>query len=133
MVQADQPGVRILAEARDFSARKRPDRLSGHRGFFLGGGGGVKQLRSEADHSHTSGAKVTNEWSYTSTPSIRLHGVDRDNFAFNYLYLKRDNLQVQGWFCVRVKRNLCSIWTNEHLVRKVAVVKLYNEELNDLY
>jgi hypothetical protein len=27
----------------------------------------------------TTAAEVKNEWSYTSTPSIRLHGADRDN------------------------------------------------------
>jgi hypothetical protein len=35
---------------------------------------GVKRPRREADHS-PSGAEVKNEWSYTSTPPIRLHGV----------------------------------------------------------
>jgi hypothetical protein len=27
-------------------------------------------------------AKVRNEWSCTSTPTIRVHGVDRDGFVF---------------------------------------------------
>jgi hypothetical protein len=27
-----------------------------------------------------SSAEVKNEWSYTSTPPVCLHGVDRDNF-----------------------------------------------------
>jgi hypothetical protein len=30
---------------------------------------------------------VKNEWSYTSLSHIRLHGVDRENFTFVYLYL----------------------------------------------
>jgi hypothetical protein len=34
----------------------------------------VKRPGREADHSLPSSAEV-NEWSYTSTPSIRLHGV----------------------------------------------------------
>jgi hypothetical protein len=38
----------------------------GTRGSFPGG---------EADHSPPSGAEVKNEWSYTSTHPIRLHGV----------------------------------------------------------
>jgi len=33
----------------------------------------VKRPRREADHSLPSSAEVKNVWSYTSTPSIRLH------------------------------------------------------------
>jgi hypothetical protein len=36
-------------------------------------------------HSSLSSAEVKNEWSYTSKSPIRLHGMDKDNFAF-YLY-----------------------------------------------
>jgi hypothetical protein len=35
-------------------------------------------------HSPPSIAEVKNEWSYTSIPAIRLHGVDRNNFTFSY-------------------------------------------------
>jgi hypothetical protein len=35
---------------------------------------GVKRPGREADHSTPSSAEV-NEWGYTSTPPIRLHGV----------------------------------------------------------
>jgi hypothetical protein len=35
----------------------------------------VKRPGREADHSPPSSAEVKNEWSYTSTPRIRLHGV----------------------------------------------------------
>jgi len=34
---------------------------------------GVKQRRREADHSLPSSDEVKNEWSYTSTPLIRLN------------------------------------------------------------
>ena len=34
------------------------------------------------NHLRPSSAKVTNEWSYTSTPPVRVRGVDRDDFAF---------------------------------------------------
>lgn len=47
---------------------------------------GVKQPGHEGDHSPPFGAEVKNEYSYTSTLAICLHGVDRDNFTF-YLYL----------------------------------------------
>ena len=35
---------------------------------------GIKQLGHEVDHSPLSSAKVKNVWSYTSNPSICLHG-----------------------------------------------------------
>jgi len=37
---------------------------------------GVKRLGFEADHSPGSSVKGKNEWSYTSTPLICLHGMD---------------------------------------------------------
>jgi hypothetical protein len=45
-------------------------------------GTGVKQPKLEADYSTTSRAEVKNEWSYTSTHPMYLHGVDKDNFTF---------------------------------------------------
>jgi hypothetical protein len=36
---------------------------------------GVKRPGREADHSSPCSAGVKNEWSYTSTPPIRLNGV----------------------------------------------------------
>jgi hypothetical protein len=43
----------------------------GTSGAFPGG----RAPRREAEHSPQFSAKVKNEWSYTSTPPIRLHGV----------------------------------------------------------
>jgi hypothetical protein len=34
------------------------------------------------NYSPPSSAEVKNEWSYTSTPHIYLHDMDRDNFMF---------------------------------------------------
>jgi hypothetical protein len=42
----------------------------------------VRLLGHEVDHSPLSGTKVKNKWSYTSTPFIWPHGLDRENFAF---------------------------------------------------
>jgi hypothetical protein len=36
---------------------------------------GVKQPGRGADHSNPSSAEVKNEWSYTSTTSIHVHGM----------------------------------------------------------
>ena len=40
-------------------------------------GNGSKAPRREADHSPLSYAAVKNTWSYTSTPTVYLHDVDR--------------------------------------------------------
>jgi hypothetical protein len=37
---------------------------------------GIKRPGCEADHSSPSSAEVKNAWSYTSTPPVRLHGVE---------------------------------------------------------
>jgi len=36
---------------------------------------GVKRPGHEADHSPPPSAKVKNAWSYTSTPTVRFHGI----------------------------------------------------------
>jgi hypothetical protein len=46
-----------------------------------------KRRRRVVEHSPSSSAEVRNEWSYTSTAFIFLHGVDRDNFVFARYYV----------------------------------------------
>jgi len=41
-----------------------------------------KQLGCEVNHPPPSSAKVKNEWSYTSTPPVCLHGVERKKAYF---------------------------------------------------
>ena len=43
---------------------------------------GAERPGCESDHPPLSGAEVKNEWSYTFTPSISLHGDEMENFAF---------------------------------------------------
>jgi len=45
---------------------------------------GVMRPELEVNHSHPYSTDVEHEWNCTSTPTIRLYGVDRDNFT---LYL----------------------------------------------
>jgi len=42
---------------------------------------GAKYLVYEYDHSLLWRAKVDNEWSYTSAPSVFVHGLDRDSLT----------------------------------------------------
>ena len=50
---------------------------SDYRGPFLK----VKQAEREVDHSSSSTTEVKNEWDDTSTPSIRLRGMDSESFT----------------------------------------------------
>jgi hypothetical protein len=62
------------------------DGSGAHSAFYSMGTGdsflGVKRLGRESGHSSPSSADVQNDWSYTSSLSIYLHGVYRDNFTF---------------------------------------------------
>jgi hypothetical protein len=44
----------------------------------------VKRLVHDFDHLPLSSAEVKNEWSYSSTLPICLHGVDRDNLTLPF-------------------------------------------------
>jgi hypothetical protein len=72
--------LRFISQQREviFLLSKIP---SGYQGSFPG----IKLLGHKADHSPPFGAKVKNEQSCTSTPSIRLDGMDRDNFTLTFI------------------------------------------------
>ena len=63
---------------------------------------GAKWPWREADHLPPCSPEVKNEWCYTSTPAICLHGVCKDNFMFFFLYV------CLGWdlqICIPILRN----------------------------
>jgi len=43
--------------------------------------------RHDADQSPTSRVEVKSDWSYTSTPNICLHGIERDNMFLPWQYI----------------------------------------------
>jgi hypothetical protein len=49
---------------------------------FLGSFRGRKLSECDFDHLTSSDAEDKNEWSYTHTPPIHLHGVDMDRYTF---------------------------------------------------
>jgi len=53
-----------------------------HVEWVLGFFPGVKQQGPEVDHSPLSSAEVKYEWNSSCTPSICLHGMDRDMLPF---------------------------------------------------
>ena len=75
---AGRTEVRIPAGVRDFCRTVQIGPRLAHQvpEFFLGG---VKRPGRDVDHSPSSSAKVKNEWSCTSVPPIRLHGVEGEN------------------------------------------------------
>ena len=46
----------------------------------------VKQPGLEVNHSSPSGIDANNEWSYTSSPPVCLHGMDKDNVTFYFCF-----------------------------------------------
>jgi hypothetical protein len=67
---------------RFFSSSNRPDWLRAHISFI-----GVKWPGYDIDHSPQSRARAKNEWNCTSSSSICLHYVERDNFTIKLLDL----------------------------------------------
>jgi hypothetical protein len=57
--------------------------FSGHNGSVLE----IKRSWFELGHSPLFSAEVMNEWSYTCTPPVCLHGVDRGSFNFTHWLL----------------------------------------------
>jgi len=85
-LRAGQSRVRILAEARNLSSPNHVDQHCGPPGHLFNKHQGsfpwVKWPECDVYHTPPSSAKVKSEWSYTATPPICLHGMDRDNFTF---------------------------------------------------
>ena len=46
---------------------------------------GVNRPERDVDNSHSYSGEVKNDWSYTSTPSICLHGVDGNTILYSTL------------------------------------------------
>jgi hypothetical protein len=76
-------------------------------GFFVR----IKRPGREDDHSLPFRAKVRNDWSYKSSPSVRIHGVDRVTINFTDLYNEARNFSIsvfnQTQAQRRIKKKLC--------------------------
>jgi hypothetical protein len=77
--------------------------LSGFRRSFHG----VKQQRSDTDHSSPSIAKVNSEWSFTSAPPRCLQGVDKDSFPFSFIL---NCITVYAKFIQSLFKLLCTLF-----------------------
>jgi hypothetical protein len=70
------------------SALISPDSLSGSPTFifslYRGSLAWARRSECEVNHSPPSSAQVKKRWSYTNTPPICLHGMDRNKFALNF-------------------------------------------------
>jgi hypothetical protein len=129
MLRAGRSGVRILAAAGDLSllqnvqtgARSPPSVLFNRNLALIPG---VKGLGRGADYLPPASAEV-NKWSYTSSPTIRLRAVYRENFTFtfwpcwlNKSYESRQMLHINER--IREVRNFTEIWTKQWRVPKTS-------------
>lgn len=100
-LRAWRSGLRIPLRTRNFSFPKRPDRLWGpptllfneYRYSFPRG------KTAEVNHRYPSTAEVKNEWIYTSSPLIRLPGIDLEHFTYNFTRIccNRRHQNLQHW------------------------------------
>ena len=121
VLHAGRSGVWICLGTRHFSFFHYVHYSSGAQisvkwvlGFLLG----VKWPGCQVSHSSPSSAKVKSDWSYSSTPSICLHGVDRTTLLASY------------WTCDCNCHHLTDTITSEtaqtwKLVKQVEYLNLY--------
>jgi hypothetical protein len=75
--EPDSPGSNLDIYKGVFSSPKRPEPRRGPPCRLLDAG-------RQADYTLPSTVEVKNEWNYTSTPPIHLHGISTHNFTFSY-------------------------------------------------
>jgi len=107
---------------------------------------GVKRPGSDADYSRPSRDKVENGWSYTFTPPICLHGVDRDNFTFerNVFLISCTDLLIHNtvrfgiWIStcrrfIQLQSHIAAVcWNMLHSTLKMAAVR-FSEKVMTIY
>ena len=103
------PGFECRRRQQIFFSVKSPDPFCGSPTLYSTSLGAIFRgflgpLR-EADHSTPSTVKVKNEWSYTSTSSICLQGLDTESFNFYREYCKKKNFP--GAKCIGRWRSKC--------------------------
>jgi hypothetical protein len=76
-------GFKSRRSKKNFLSSKLPQNSEAHPITHSMGTGvlprGIKRPGREVDHLPSSSTEVKNEWSYASTPPLRLHDAGRDN------------------------------------------------------
>jgi hypothetical protein len=114
------PGVCIPAGARDFSLLQNAENGCGaHPSFYSMGTGffpGLKRPGSEVDQSPPYSAEVKNEWSYTSSPPISFHDVDREKL-YVYELFSRFSFRNSVWVYYTCSSRLFNLLFDTHKLR----------------
>jgi hypothetical protein len=111
------PGRETFPQTYQTGFRAHPASFPTGSGFFPGS----KQAKREADRLRPPSSKVTNEWSYTCTPPIYLHGVDSDNCTFlceyrTYTFIFEGN-ERRSELCRRV--DTCGVEPSSSVARDI--------------
>ena len=83
--------------------------FNGYHGSFLG----VKWQKHEDNRSAPSSAQLKNDWSYTSTPLVCLHGIDWDKLNVQILHqfsMTALNIQYSTFLCASNYYHLFGKW-----------------------
>ena len=91
------------------------------RSFSWWGGGKDKSVwQCKTDHSPQFTGKIKDDWSYTFTPLIRLHGVGRNTFTL-ILHLGKqgtwDNTVWRNWW-LQIHEN-CTLLTKYSIIQQI--------------
>ena len=105
----------FLLKSRSAPAHSQPP-IQWVHGYFPG----LKRPECHVGHSRPCSVEVKNEWSYTSTSPICLHGVDRDNFTFYSPVIPREGIFV-------VDRGRA--WGKQYSPKKQTLIRGFIKEL----
>jgi len=105
-----------------FSSPKRPDPplgppillFNGYRGSFRV----LRRLERDDNYSLPPSAEFKNEWSYSSTIPIRLHGVDRNFIRLIQFFLNTT-------FTVTCRRATCLLCGDFHVVFVLRNIRIF--------
>jgi hypothetical protein len=126
-LQTERSEVRIPERARFSLLQNNPHQLWGPISLLLNRHWcslpGVTRPVREVDYAPPPNTEVKNEWSYTSTPTVRLHGVGRDNFTFMILPPLNATIRVTYNVGKQTKRKY-KLWHGPPLAPQSAVTLL---------
>jgi len=82
-----------------------------------------KATGCDVDHLPSSGAEAKKEWSYTSSPPICLHGMNRDSFTF-FFQNNKSYYYISNFMFISFRHQVCD-WHIKNICHFSQLDKMY--------